>query len=196
MSSVDPHRDYIQDYIDAWNGKVRHAKIWMVVLGIALVVAGVAAALSPFSLYALIQSFAAAALIIHGATQVVGYFQTPEFFRNGTMMASGVLNALIGVLLVALPSLFTASALVFMLALVLIVSGIERVTFARQLRYYRIPASSAGAVTGAINIILGALFLLMPLMTSFALVYLIAGYLIVAGVTLIIESISIKRIER
>lgn len=196
MSSFDPNRDYIEEYIGAWNRKVRHAKTWMVVLGIALVVAGIAAALSPFSLYAIIQSIAAAVLIVHGITQIAGYFQTPEFFRNGTMMASGVLNALIGVLLIALPSLVTASALVFMLALVLIVSGIERVTFARQLSFYQIPASSAGTATGVINIILGILFLLMPMMTSFALVYLIAGYLIVAGATLIIESISIKRIER
>lgn len=196
MSSFDPDRDYIEEYIDHWNKEVGRAKAWMVVLGVVLVLAGIAAAVSPMSMYAVIQGVTATVLIAHGITQIVGHFQTPEFFRSGVSVASGILNALLGIMLLALPALFTAGTLVFLFAFLLILSGIERMTFARQLSYYRIPASSAGTVTGVLNIVLGVIFLFAPLMASLALVYLIAGYLIVAGVTLIAESIAIKRIER
>ena len=49
---------------------------------------------------------------------------------------------------------------------------------------------------GIVNIILGVVLALTPLFTSVVLSYLLAAYLIVAGATLIVEGVSIKRIER
>lgn len=196
MYPYDPHRDYVNEYIDQWNQQVRAAKIWMAVIGIVLVIAGLASAIAPFSMYAFIQTFAAVALIIHGASHLVSYFQTPQFFRNGATLASGLLNALFGILLLALPATLTAGTIVFLLAFLLVTMGIERISFAQNMRYYQLGGSTTSMVTGIVDIVLGIVFALMPLFASAAISILISAYLVVAGVALVVESLSIKRIDR
>ena len=196
MKWYDSNHDYINDYIDQWNRTAHRAKVGMIVLGVLLALMGVAAVAAPMSTYSFIQGLIAAMLIVHGAGQIATYLQTPEFFRNGAQLACGILNAVLGVLLFMLPSAVMAGTLVYLLAFLLIMTGIERISFARQMRYYQIPASSMGTATGVLNIILGIAFLFMPLVSSLVLSYFIAAYLIIGGITLVVEGISIKRIER
>lgn len=196
MYPYDPNHDYVSDYIDQWNRQIRATKIWMAVIGIVLVITGLASAIAPFSMYAFIQTFAAVALIMHGASHLVSYFQTPQFFRNGATLASGLLNALLGILLLALPATLTAGTIVFLLAFLLVTMGIERISFAQNMKYYQLGGSTAGMITGIVDIVLGIVFTLMPLFASAAISILISAYLVVAGVALIVESLSIKRIDR
>ena len=181
MQWFDPDHDYVNEYIDTWNQKIRSAKTWMIALGAVLVLTGIAIA---------------GLLIVRGGSNIASYIQTPAFFRNGATLAAGILNALLGVLFFALPASFTASTLGFLLAFLLIMTGIERLSFAQSMRYYQLEGSSAGTVMGIVNIILGVVLALTPLFTSVVLSYLLAAYLIVAGATLIVEGVSIKRIER
>lgn len=196
MYPYDPNHDYVSDYIDQWNRQIRATKIWMAVIGIVLVITGPASAIAPFSMYAFIQTFAAVALIMHGASHLVSYFQTPQFFRNGATLASGLLNALLGILLLVLPATLTAGTIVFLLAFLLVTMGIERISFAQNMKYYQLGGSTAGMITGIVDIVLGIVFALMPLFASAAISILISAYLVVAGVALIVESLSIKRIDR
>ena len=196
MYPYDPNHDYVSDYIDQWNRQIRATKIWMAVIGVVLVITGLASAIAPFSMYAFIQTFAAVALIMHGASHLVSYFQTPQFFRNGATLASGLLNALLGILLLALPATLTAGTIVFLLAFLLVTMGIERISFAQNMKYYQLGGSTAGMITGIVDIVLGIVFALMPLFASAAISILISAYLVVAGVALIVESLSIKRIDR
>lgn len=196
MYPYDPNHDYVSDYIDQWNRQIRATKIWMAVIGIVLVITGLASAIAPFSMYAFIQTFAAVALIMHGASHLVSYFQTLQFFRNGATLASGLLNALLGILLLALPATLTAGTIVFLLAFLLVTMGIERISFAQNMKYYQLGGSTAGMITGIVDIVLGIVFALMPLFASAAISILISAYLVVAGVALIVESLSIKRIDR
>ena len=192
MYPYDPNHDYVSDYIDQWNRQIRATKIWMAVIGIVLVITGLASAIAPFSMYAFIQTFAAVALIMHGASHLVSYFQTPQFFRNSATLASGLLNALLGILLLVLPATLTAGTIVFLLAFLLVTMGIERISFAQNMKYYQLGGSTAGMITGIVDIV----FALMPLFASAAISILISAYLVVAGVALIVESLSIKRIDR
>ena len=196
MQWFDPDHDYVNEYIDTWNQTIRSAKAWMIALGAVLVLTGIASAVAPLGMYALIQGLIAGVLIVRGGSNIASYIQTPVFFRNGATLAAGILNALLGVLFFALPASFTASTLGFLLAFLLIMTGIERLSFAQSMRYYQLEGSSAGTVMGIVNIILGVVLALTPLFTSVVLSYLLAAYLIVAGATLIVEGASIKRIER
>lgn len=196
MYPYDPNHDYVNEYIDQWNDRIRSAKIWMMVIGVALVIIGLASAFAPLSMYSFIQTFAGIALIAHGASQVMSYFQTPQFFRNGATLASGILNGLMGVLLLALPASLTAGTLVFLLAFLLVTTGIERISFAQSMKYYQLGTPSTGTVNGVVDIVLGIVLVVMSPFTSIAIGILVATYLVIAGVTLIIESLSIKRIER
>lgn len=196
MKRYDSNHDYVDEFIDQWNRSARNAKTAMIALGILLAVAGAAAIVAPLGLYGIIQGSIAAILVIHGIGQIATYFQTPEFFRNGATVATGILNAVLGVLLLMAPTAFMAGALVYLLAFMLIMTGVERISFARQMRYYQIPSSSMGTATGVLNIIMGVAFIFMPLISGLMLTYLLGGYLIVGGITLVVEGIAIKRIER
>ncbi len=196
MNGYDANHDYVNEYIDRWNQTAERAKVGMIVLGVVLAIAGVAVILAPMGAYLMVQAVIAAILIVHGIGQVATYIQTPEFFRNGAQLASGILNAALGIVLLVLPSTVTAGAIIYMLAFLLIMTGIERISFARQMRFYQIPASSMGTATGVLNIILGVAFIFMPLAGGIALSYLLATYLIAGGITLVVEGVSIKKIER
>ena len=196
MNGYDANHDYVNEYIDRWNRTAGRAKVGMIVLGVVLAIAGVAVILAPMGAYLMVQAVIAAILIVHGIGQVATYIQTPEFFRNGAQLASGILNAALGIVLLVLPSTVTAGAIIYMLAFLLIMTGIERISFARQMRFYQIPASSMGTATGVLNIILGVAFIFMPLAGGIALSYLLATYLIAGGITLAVEGVSIKKIER
>lgn len=196
MKWYDADHDYINDYIDQWNRSAGRAKTGMIILGILLALSGFAALAAPLSTYAFVQGVISIVLIMHGAGQIATYVQTPEFFRNGAQLATGILNALLGVLLFMLPTSVMAGTIVYLLAFLLIMTGIERISFARQMRYYQIPASSMGTATGVLNIILGIAFIFMPLVSGLVLSYMLAAYLIMGGVTLVVEGISIKKIER
>lgn len=196
MNWYDANHDYVNEYIDRWNRTAGRAKVGMIVLGVVLAIAGVAVILAPMGAYLMVQAVIAAILIVHGIGQVATYIQTPEFFRNGAQLASGILNAALGIVLLVLPSTVTAGAIIYMLAFLLIMTGIERISFARQMRFYQIPASSMGTATGVLNIILGVAFIFMPLAGGIALSYLLATYLIAGGITLVVEGVSIKKIER
>lgn len=196
MNWYDANHDYVNEYIDRWNQTAGRAKAGMIVLGVALALAGVAVVLAPMGTYLLVQTIIAAVLIIHGIGQVATYIQTPEFFRNGTQLAAGILNAALGVLLLVLPSTVTTNVIVYLLAFLLITTGVERISFVRQMHFYRIPTASMGTATGVLNIILGVAFIFMPLVGGIALSYLLATYLIAGGITLAVEGIAIKKIER
>ena len=196
MNWYDANHDYVNEYIDRWNQTAGRAKAGMIVLGVVLALAGVAVVLAPMGTYLLVQTIIAAVLIIHGIGQVATYIQTPEFFRNGVQLAAGILNAILALLLFMLPTSVLAGSIIYLLAFMLIMTGVERISFARQMRYYQIPTSSMGTATGVLNIILGIAFIFMPLISSVVLSYLIAAYLIVAGITLTVEGIAIKRIDR
>lgn len=188
--------DHVGDFVERWNAGVRTARAWTIGIGALLVLAGLAAALAPLSIYALIQSVVAITLIVGGAAEAYSYARTPELFRSPTMLVLGVLNAILGVLLLALPAYLTVGTVVFLLAFMFIISGAERVTFARRMRYFELPDSGLTTVTGVLNIVFGIVFLLMPAMTGMVFGYVIAVYLVVCGASLLAEAISMRPIER
>lgn len=195
MDMFNSNFDYKREFIDRWNDGVKRARGWMVVLGVLLILAGGFAALAPLGLYEFIQTAAGIALIVYAVMQIASYMGTPEFFRSPALVVMGVLNALLGIMLLALPAYLTAGTLVFLLGFLFIVTGIERLTFARRMRYFQLPHTGMGTATGIINLIVGIVFLLMPMVSSPVLGYLMAAYLVVGGVTVLIEAAAMRSID-
>lgn len=196
MDRFNSDFDHVGDFVERWNAGVRRTRTWAIVIGVLLVLAGIASAVAPLSIYALIQGVVAAALIVGGIGETVSYARTPELFRSPTMLVMGVLNALLGVMLLALPAYLTAGTVVFLLAFLFIISGAERITYARRMRYFGLPDSGLTTFTGALNIVCGVAFLLMPAFSGVVIGYVIAAYLIVGGASFVVEGISMRPIER
>lgn len=196
MNMFDSNFDYTGDFIDRWNGSVKRTRIWMIVFAVLLILAGVFAAAAPYSLYALIQGVASVAFLVLGIVQIGSFILTPELFRSATSVVMGVLNVLLGICLMTLPAYLTAQTLVFLLAFLFIMTGIERISFSHRMKYFQLPHTGMGMATGIINIILGVVFLLLPMVSSLVLSYIVAAYLVVGGATLLIEALAMRRIER
>ena len=196
MERYDSNFDHVGDFVERWNAGVGRVRTAAIVAGVLLALAGVGVAAAPYSIYVVIQAVAAVILIACGVGRVVAYGRTPELFRSPTMLVTGVLNALLGLMLLALPAYLTAGTLTFLLAFVLLVMGAERITSARRMRYFGVEGTGAATALGVVNVIAGAVFLLMPLFSGLVLGYLVAGYLVVAGVCLVVEGISMREIGR
>lgn len=188
--------DYADDFAGRWNEGYRRARTWMIVAGVLLMLVGIASALDPFSIYALVQGVISVALIVGGVGGLVAYARTPELLRSPAALVMGVLNALLGVMLLALPAYLTAGTVVFLLAFLFIISGAERITSARRMRYFGLPSSGLNTAAGVLNVVAGVAFLLLPLTTSAVLGYFMSAYLLVGGVTLLAQAASMRRVER
>lgn len=196
MHVYDARYDYQGAFVDRWNTRLKKTRVTLAVLGVLLVAAGGLVMAAPYGMYVFAQAAAGIALIIQGAGHVFSYFDTPEFFRSTTRLVSGILNVVLGILFLALPVFLTAGTLVFLLAFLFILTGAERLSFAHHMRYFELPNAPVCTVTGVINIVLGVVFLLMPVVTTVVLPYIVAAYLMVGGVSLLIEAISIKHIDK
>ena len=84
----------------------------------------------------------------------------------------------------------------YLLAFLFIISGAERITYARRMRYFGLPDSGLTTFTGVLNVVCGVAFLLMPAFSGVVIGYVIAAYLIVGGASLVVEGVSMRPIER
>lgn len=196
LNRYDFDFDYADDFATRWNEGYRRARTWMIVLGVLLALVGVVSAFDPFSIYALVQAVIAAALIVGGASQLVSYARTPELLRSPATLVMGVLNALLGVMLLTLPAYLTAGTVVFLLAFLFIIAGAERITSARRMRYFGLPSSGVNTAVGVLNVVAGVAFLLLPVASGVVLGYVMSAYLVIGGVTLIAQGVSMRRIDR
>ena len=196
MQHYDSSFDHVEDFVERWNEGVRGTRALAIGLGALLALAGVASLASPLSLYAVIQTVIAVALIAGGTAGIVGYVRTPELFRSPVALVTGILNALLGVLVLALPSYLTAGTLTLLLAFLFIASGAERLSSAHRMRYFGFEGTGVSTATGVLNIVAGVVFLIAPLFSSLVLGYLMAAYLIVAGASLMAEGVAMRPIGR
>lgn len=196
LRRYDSDFDYVGDFADHWNDGMRRARFALGVFGVVLALLGVACAVDPMGIYAFVQGVIAAALIIGGVGALFTYARTPELFRSPVTLVMGVLNALLGLMLLALPAYLTAGTIAFLLAFLFIISGVEHLSFSGRMRYFELPHSGLTTLIGVLNIVAGVALLLMPVAFSLVIGYVVAAYLIVGGVTLVIDAVSMRRIER
>ena len=196
MRWFDSDFDYVQELIDTWNRRRQKMRTAYFIMAVVLLIAGVLTAVFPVSIFAVIQYFAALAVIIIGIYHFVAFASMTDYFKDYMLLLSGILNVLIGVMLFVMPVTLTVQVITFMLAFLLIFSGAEKLSMASRLRYFRIPHTGSLTFSGILNIILAVIFLLLPFVSALALNYILAAYLLLTGAALLVEAIGMHKIER
>lgn len=196
MRWFDSDFDYVQELIDTWNRRRKKMRTAYFIMAAVLLLAGVLTAVFPVSIFAVIQYFAALAVIIIGIYHFVAFASMTDYFKDYMLLLSGILNVLIGVMLFVMPVTLTVQVITFMLAFLLIFSGAEKLSMASRLRYFRIPHTGSLTFSGILNIILAVIFLLLPFVSALALNYILAAYLLLTGAALLVEAIGMHKIER
>ena len=196
MKWFDSDFDYVQELIDTWNRRRKKMRTAYFIMAVVLLIAGVLTAVFPVGIFAVIQYFAALAVIIIGIYHFVAFASMTDYFKDYMLLLSGILNVLIGVMLFVMPVTLTVQVITFMLAFLLIFSGAEKLSMASRLRYFRIPHTGSLTFSGILNIILAVIFLLLPFVSALALNYILAAYLLLTGAALLVEAIGMHKIER
>lgn len=196
MRWFDSDFDYVQELIDTWNRRRKKMRTAYFIMAAVLLIAGVLTAVFPVGIFAVIQYFAALAVIIIGIYHFVAFASMTDYFKDYMLLLSGILNVLIGVMLFVMPVTLTVQVITFMLAFLLIFSVAEKLSMASRLRYFRIPHTGSLTFSGILNIILAVIFLLLPFVSALALNYILAAYLLLTGAALLVEAIGMHKIER
>ena len=137
MKWFDSDYDYIDEFTTQWNERYKKAKRMSIILSIVLILIGILCFAFPEKVFTTIQIIAAIGLIVWGACEIYSYITTTFFFRDAMWLASGILNILLGCLLCTMPVTITVSTLTFLFAFVLLVNGIQKITWGSKLSFYR-----------------------------------------------------------
>ena len=195
MRWFDSDFDYVQELIDTWNRRRKKLRTTYFIIAAILLIAGILTAIFPIRIFSFMQYLAAVAVIVIGVCHFVAFASMTYYFRDYMLLLSGILNILIGVMLFIMPVTLTVQVFTFMLASILIFSGVEKLSLASRLRYFRIPHTGSLTFSGILNIILAVVFLLLPFVSALALNYILAAYLIIIGAALLIEAAGMHKIS-
>lgn len=195
MKSYNSNLDFVNEFIENWNSKIKKFKTIGIILSIVMIVAGALCVIFPMQVFKVIQYIVGISLILNGVHSIIGYVETTTYFRDPILIIMGILNILLGVLLFFTPVTLTETALTFMFAFLLMFTGAEKISIAGRLKYFHIMNTTMITLSGVLSIILAVIFILLPLMSKLLINYIIALYLIVSGATLLIEALSINKLE-
>ncbi len=194
MRWFDSDFDYVQELIDTWNKNRRKVRTAYFVIAAVLIIAGILTAVFPVSIFAVIQYLAAIAVIAVGIYHFITFSSMTYYFKDYMLLLSGILNVLMGVMLFIMPVTLTVQVTTLLLAFLLIFNGVEKLSLASRLRYFRIPRTGSLTFSGILNIVLAVIFMLLPFVSALALNYILAAYLVLTGAALLIEAAGMHKI--
>ena len=116
MRWFDSDYDYVQELKEAWERGKKKIRNAYLILAAILLAAGILLAVFPTGIFALIQYIAAIAVIMVGIYHFISYASMTYYFRDPMLLVSGILNVLLGVLLLLMPVELTAQVITFLLA--------------------------------------------------------------------------------
>lgn len=194
MILYDNSNDYRDEFVSFWNNTVRKIRSRSMILGILMIILGILCLVFPVKFLLVIEIFASIAIILAGIEEIRLYSTTPVYFRSGTVLLSGILNILLGILLIFSPSEVMLTTFAFLMAINLISFAIAQFTTANRLKFYG--SNDTGWITGngVINIIIAIILIFLP-QTS-AAISLIAGiFLLAGGISLVVHAVKARDLK-
>lgn len=189
---VESNFDFAQELAQRWNKKLRSVRISCFVISALMVLCGVLCAVFPVQSVLVVENIAAVVIMALGVYECIVFACDPPFLRSAGTLASGILNIFLGVMLLVSPSQITISTFAFMFGLVLMVLGVDKIAFAGKLSFFGIADHGWVVVSGVMDTVMALALMFAPLVSTLVLNYVMAGYLLVLGITLCIEAFSLK----
>lgn len=187
--------EFIDELKNAWNGRVKNFRIWGIIMGILMTLLGIVACIFPVRTAIVVEIIASIFLLMFGIFEIVMHFQVPTMMRTGSGLVSGILNILVAIVLLTSPKDSMLVAFSFLLAADLMFLGIEEITAAGKLSYMGVDGLGISTWGGVCKILFSIVLILMPVASTAAASIIIGVYLIVAGISLLVQAIRAKKIE-
>lgn len=154
----------------------------LIVIGILLIVCGGVFAFMPGATLVTLTAFAGAMLLVSGIFAIFNYFRFRDTdFVSGWTIFYGILDILLGLMFLIHPILL-AGVIPWLIGIFIVAFGIYEIIAAFKVRKAGVSMWGWALFSGILEIILGILFFIFPAIV----VYFLAAFLIIRGVTLII----------
>lgn len=189
---MDPKFDFYHEFGEKWNQKLRSVRITGFVIGVLMLILAVLLMIFPVKSVFVFSTIAALLIVAFGFFRAVDYFCAQPFLRDPGDLVGGILNILIGVMLLCSPPEATVSTFTFLFGILLMVFGIHKIALAHKLSWVGIQNDGWVIASGVLNILAAVVFIVLPMVSSIMLNYMIAAYVLVGGVSLLIETAAMK----
>ena len=186
--------DFEEEFKLNWNRKVKRMRWICLLLGLVMIAIGAACIFYPIQTFDVMKAIVSVIIIGFGIYSIINYCLTSSYFKEPISIITGIINILFGILLLKTPSEITAVSLTFMFAIILMFCGAEKIAFARRFSFFGMINTGAYTFSGIITILLSIIFLILPWTSAIIINYVLAAYLIIDGITLLIDSINMKKI--
>lgn len=188
-------RDFVRVFSENWNRKLKSVRLLGAAVGVCMLVCAVLCMQAPSPMQKAMKIAAALVIIALGMYQLVDYYYMPILLRDAGTLINAVLNTVIGMLLMFSPEGITVSVFAYMFGFVLLIFGINKITFANKLHFFGILDYGWVIAGGVLNILAAAAFLILPLVSLVVLQTVLAGYLAIGGITLLVDVITMKNMK-
>lgn len=180
------------EFEENWNKKIHFLRIIGFVVSILMVTSAVFCIVYPVKSVTLVKAIVASLILVLGIYQMVDYFATVPLIRWSGSLINAICNLSIGFILLCLPIKLTINMFAFILGFILMISGINKLSFAHRLVLLGIENYSWVVLIGIINVLAALGFIIAPVMLTLVLNYIIIVYLLIGGIVLFIEMMEIK----
>lgn len=184
--------EFESQIVDKWNKKVRLLRSIGGIIGVLMIVLAVFAIIFPIESLTLVGKFIGLVFLILAIYRFVDYLATPSFVRYPGNLVVVICNLLIGLLFLSSPLELTVNTITCILAIVLLIYGINKLTFSYRLSLFGVMDARWVKVIGMISIIMAVILLIAPMIMTVIINYIIAGFLLAGGVGLLIEVLEMN----
>ena len=195
MLSFGPNFDYTQEFVQNWDKKLHALRLASFVISILMILFGILCMIFPVKSALLLEYIAVFCILAAGIYMLVDYFKMPVYLRSGGVLATSILNILLSVILLCSPTEATLSTFAFVFGILMLVFGINEIALTQKLCCFSVTGYGWVTASGILNILAAALFLLAPLWSAVFMSYALAVYLLVGGISLLLEAVSMKDLQ-
>lgn len=192
MKKYDKSFDYADGFREFWNGKVKGVRIVGFILAAVLAVLGFVLFFKPMQTVYVIGMIAAIIMIATGIYEIIDHFTVPVWLRTGGLLLAGIVNILMGILLLKFEQDELFKFFAFIVGIDMLIVGLEKLGLLTRLRYFGVEGTGWLIFTGILNILAAFCLFFLPVESAGVLSAVIGIYLIVCAVTLLIDCIQAR----
>lgn len=194
MFIYDNNTDYRQEFRQYWNSNVKKFRTGSFIAGIVTILLGILCMVFPVKTIVVIEVIASIALIAAGIAEIAAYSGSPVYLRFSGSLLNGLLNIMLGIMLLSSPKEALIATYAWLFAIALLMFGISELSLRNRLKFFGVEDTSGLMINGVLSIIFSFVLFFIP-QASIAISYILAIYLIVGGVTALINGVNAKELK-
>lgn len=163
-----------------------------ILVGVLITLLGVLQLFYPMIATLTLEYVASAALVLFGVSAIVMYCKVPKEWKNNWSLLTAVFDIILGILLLFADPKVTLTTFAFVFAMMSMYRGIIEISSYCTLKKLDTAPSGLLILMGIANILLAIFLCVAPLMSSLAFALILGVYLIVGGISFIIQLVANK----